>query len=919
MSIMNRLAWRSMWQNKTRTIVTIIGIILSAAMFTAVTTLGVSLLSYLVDITVYNTGDYYIRFDNVTAEQLEQIEAREEITTLGIAKTLGYTNVGTQQQNQSYIVAALDETAFTMRPIHLIEGRLPEASGEIVIPEHCLWYLEAAGMGCKPGDILTIDVVPQYVDEYYFEYMPDFPIEDIPNFTRTYVIVGIVENESSRLDDCSMEPMNFITVDDGSYADYHWARAFAKTEDPMDAYMLQEEGLANICSVNTELLNYYGASKYSNLNELIYTVCAILMVIILIGSISLIYNAFSISLAERSRDFGLLCSVGATKRQLRRSVYFEALCLSAIAVPIGIICGYFGIAVTLWLTGDLISGLLVGSVQSGAVFRAVPEPAAFLCAGAVAVLTVLISAWIPLKRAVKADPIRSIRQTGDYQVPKKGIRDARLSARFFGAAGLMSNRYYSVSRKKYRTTVISLTISVVLFLTSVGFTNILKGLTEVNTNNFNYDFSISADAYYDAIRDRADVERSALVARTQHLGFFGEGVFSEEYLELTDRTDSRNVNVCFLEDEVFRAFLEEQGIDPEPYFTSAVPLAICCPGRITVYEELAGNGLERRVYTPEIFRTEDAEVLLFSTYHPEALSSLLDDISGGWSTEYSIHEGSMVQTFLLSDSTVPEELPINADGSLSVIRIPRTQEDSTTVVDFHYFSMDTMEIGERIFTEEDPELLPGIRIRDQVSELPFGIDEYSGWILTVVLPMSRQFGDQSVSLHVKVADYDSLHSWLEENLEEYQYSDYLHSQVMYRNLVTMINIFTYGFILLISLICVCNVFNTISTNIALRRRDFGMLRSVGMTVKELDSMMALECARYGVMALIIGIPLGLGIGYGIYVLLDISSSIRYSVPWNAVGLAVLCVFTVVFITMLYAVAKLRKDNPIDAIRMENLY
>ena len=146
MNIMNRLAWRSLWKNRTRTLVTIVGIILSAAMFTAVATLGVSLRQYLVDITIYNTGDYFIRFDNATAEEVEAIQAREEISRLGIAKTLGYVNVGTEEKNQSYILTALDENALDMRTILVKKGRLPEAPGEIAVPEHCLWYLQAMAM-----------------------------------------------------------------------------------------------------------------------------------------------------------------------------------------------------------------------------------------------------------------------------------------------------------------------------------------------------------------------------------------------------------------------------------------------------------------------------------------------------------------------------------------------------------------------------------------------------------------------------------------------------------------------------------------------------------------------------------------------------------------------------------------------------
>ena len=161
-------------------------------------------------------------------------------------------------------------------------------------------------------------------------------------------------------------------------------------------------------------------------------------------------------------------------------------------------------------------------------------------------------------------------------------------------------------------------------------------------------------------------------------------------------------------------------------------------------------------------------------------------------------------------------------------------------------------------------------------------------------------------------------SWLRANLQEHEYEDHLQSQIQYRNLMTMINVFSYGFIILVSLICVCNVFNTISTNIALRRRDFGMLRSVGMQERQLRRMLLLECSRYGVRALLWGLPIGVGAGYGIYRLLDLGGAVTYRFPWMAVCIAALAVFFIVFITMRYAVHKLRRDDPITAIRMDTL-
>lgn len=926
MNIMNRLAWRSLWKNRTRTLVTIVGIILSAAMFAAVTTLGVSLRQYLVDITIYNTGDYFIRFDNATAEEVEAIQAREEISRLGIAKTLGYINVGTEEKNQPYILTALDENAFEMRTILVKKGRLPEAPGEIAVPEHCLWYLQAMGMAGEPGETVSLDVVPRYEDEYYYDHMPEFPISDIPNFTESYVIVGILDSDSSRMSDWRMEPMNFITVDDGTHA-FHWARLFAKTADPMDAYALQDASLANVCSVNTDLLNYYGASRYTNINDLIYTACAILMVIILACSVSLIYNAFSISLTERARDFGLLSSVGATKKQLRRSVYFEALALSVIGIPIGILCGYFGIAVTLYLTGDLITGLMIGSLQSGVIFRAVPSLSAFGCAGVVAVVTVLISAWLPLKKAMKLDPISSIRQNGDYQIPKK-LRRGRFTGKFFGVPGLMSAKYYSVSRRKYRSTVISLTLSVIIFLTSVGFTGIFTELVGDTTGTSNYDFSISTTPErYEEIRNLDFVEESAMIWRQSYEGILTSGTYTAEHLQIMEKLAASGAhvspglspNLYFQEDAHFRTYLQEQGIDPEPYFQGDIPRAVCLRSKGTLYIDHEDGTFDRVTMTAPVFESLPAVIDVYSSQLSTGIIELIVSFGGGMDFEYTDWNGHLIQTFTLYDAEVPPEYPANADGTLSFIRIPRTTEDGKAVEDFHFYSLDTMTVGEYLLTEEDMPVLPDIEVLDQVDELPFGVDNFSYCnSLVLLLPESWLFEDCMDDLKVKTSDYHAMIAWLRANLQEHEYEDHLQSQIQYRNLMTIINVFSYGFIILVSLICVCNVFNTISTNIALRRRDFGMLRSVGMQERQLSRMLLLECARYGVRALLWGLPIGVGAGYGIYRLLDLGSAVTYRFPWMAVCIAALAVFFIVFITMRYAVHKLRRDDPITAIRMDTL-
>jgi putative ABC transport system permease protein len=137
-----------------------------------------------------------------------------------------------------------------------------------------------------------------------------------------------------------------------------------------------------------------------------------------------------------------------------------------------------------------------------------------------------------------------------------------------------------------------------------------------------------------------------------------------------------------------------------------------------------------------------------------------------------------------------------------------------------------------------------------------------------------------------------------------------------RNIIFIVNVFAYTFIVMISLIAVANVFNTISTNIKLRRRELAMLRSVGMSDRDFNKMMNFECAFYGMRALLFGLPIAVVASWLIYVEMvnGGADNIDFVFPWGSMAISVFSVLFVVFITMLYAVNELKRENIIDALR-----
>ena len=138
------------------------------------------------------------------------------------------------------------------------------------------------------------------------------------------------------------------------------------------------------------------------------------------------------------------------------------------------------------------------------------------------------------------------------------------------------------------------------------------------------------------------------------------------------------------------------------------------------------------------------------------------------------------------------------------------------------------------------------------------------------------------------------------------------------DLYLIIAIFLYGFIIVIALIGVTNIFNTITTNIELRKGEFAMLKSVGMTNHEFNRMIFLESFFYCIKSLLIGLPIGIIISYTIYNVLIGQMELKYVLPYKGIIISICVVFVLIFTLMKYSVSKTKSNNIIETIRNENI-
>ena len=455
MNVFHRVAQRSMRANRMRTIVTIIGVILSAAMFTAVTTFATTLLTHLQRVTAYLDGAYYLGVHNVDADTLASMRADSDIEAFSAAEVLGYAEVTVNNSNKPYLYVEAIDSGFSDRmPVHLVEGRMPENGTELLIPDHLQAYSDAGTY--LVGDTLTLELGDRYSGGWRLwqnngfqpedeapanpgltdePEQPEQPEQLLARETRTYTIVGVYQRPN--FEDYSAPGFSALTVQEnepqtGLYDVYLLLRD-AKQET-LDRVMARYSDAAEGgISMNWDYLRTQGNFRYDNYSRFLLMFVIIFVLLIMLGSVSLIYSAFSISVSERTRQFGLLASIGATRAQLRRTVYAEAGTVALIGIPLGLLAGCGGMWVTIRLLSPRISGM-IGAREVAMRFAA--SPLSLLAAALIALATVFLSAQIPARRAMRISPIEAIRQSRDVRAAAKHGGSGRLSYRLFGLPGL---------------------------------------------------------------------------------------------------------------------------------------------------------------------------------------------------------------------------------------------------------------------------------------------------------------------------------------------------------------------------------------------------------------------------------------------------------------------------------------------------
>ncbi|HHU71759.1 MAG TPA: ABC transporter permease [Clostridiales bacterium] len=875
MNIMNKVTLKGLLKNKTRTIVTIIGVILSTSMFTAVTTFISSLQNYIIDFTVAEEGSWHGSFYDIDEKEYLSLMDKEGLGDIALTRNMGYGMLEESiNQYKPYLrMIAVDEKAFELLPIRLIEGRLPENNNEILVSDH---IRSNGGVEYSIGDELFLELGDRVLDDgtivtnqnAYIVGENEEIIESIEvKDSGTYKVVGISKRLSHEFEGYNEPGYSLITIMDKEDMEGGKFNAYAKVRNPKNTMKLVES-LAKELGIekynfNSQLLRYMGISDNSGFNGVLYSLAAVLTALIMLGSISLIYNSFSISLSERVKQFGMLSSVGATAKQRRNSVFFEAVVIAGIGIPLGVLAGIAGIGTTLYLLRGQLSSFLPNdysvtlslSVSVGSVIIAV----------LIAITTILISASIPARRSKRISAMDAIRQTTDIKLTSKKVKTSRLTGKLFGLEGNIALKNLKRNRRRYRSTVLSLFISIVLFVSASSFGMYLKDSVENVYENTDYDLAFYNYQYSGKVRAEIDkgmykdilaldevLEGSIIKRMNANINIDKEDVGDIHYknmVELGIVNDGEALNVealiNFVDHDTFIEYLGEIGLEEEEVNNKDIPSSIVID--------------KQHYYNYQQERYNNIKLLK-------------DDSLNSFIMEY-VDENNLNKELEVEIAAVAEEAPFGLDDYTYMNVL-------TVIADESLLDTSYIDLQDQWYTET---LLIS-------AENPVEAEEAIKKILMKDEDMFNTLGISNVAEQIQVS----------------------------RNIITIINVFAYGFIVLISLITIANVFNTISTNVNLRRREFAMLKSVGMTNSSFNKMLNYECIFYGLKALLYGLPVSIGVTYLIYKSIENGVDMAFYLPSSSILISILSVFLVVFISMMYSMSKIRKENILDGLKKENL-
>ena len=849
MSILNRLTIKNLRLNKKRTIVTIIGIILSTALMVGIGLLFSSFQDLMIRDTIGYSGKYEANYSDVDLDKLNNI--KDKGFTYFYEKPIGFSKIESSNEYKPYMyITSVNKEYFD--ELKLIEGSFPKNENEAVISNH---VITNGGLNYKVGDIVTFKYGKRNIEGNGTLANSEFVDgEFLTNEgTHTYKIVGIVERSNfENYSACGYTAFTLdVNNDKGSvnlYVMFNKNKKIIKQSEELAKRLNYD----NDINYNSTLLALYGESTYGNVMSSMGGMMIIMLSLVSIGCIIVIYNSFAISVMERKKEFGLLSSIGTTKRQLSHTVFFEAVFVGVIGIILGILGAYIGIGCVVLVINNLIGDMLEYKLHL------VTNPLFIIIPVIFMIIVIGVSAFIPSRRASKVSPIEAIRQNDDIKINKKKIRTSKLVNKLFGIEGEIALKNIKRNKKKYRVTIVSLFISIVLFISFSSYMNYTLNTASSVMGEVPYDYQIS---YFgdDPNNDKEALDKINEIVKSSdvkeyvsysvsNLSIIGNYTYSDEYLDF------------------YKSAYGDDGIKALNNLKyQYISILVLDDNSYNKYKKLIG--------------IDNDSVILLNKFK---------GVSYG------------------NNKRVNYDIPVINNGNINIkiCNFDNDEDVDTTKycnknIDNIFVTNKSFDLIEEFSYMDDFKLIVNKKLYDSISD------------------SSTHYTQFNI-----ISDNTNNIDKLTKELDKYSnvnYTNIKEAMKQANNLILVVKILMYGFISLVTLIGVTSVFNTISTSMALRKREFAVLRSIGLTNRGFNKILFFESLFFGMKSLIFAIPVSIGITVLIhYALADMVSISTIIIPWKYIIISIVSVFVIVLLTMMYSTSKIKKHNIIEQIREENI-
>lgn len=845
MNLYTTLTLRYLKENKKRTIVTIIGIILSTALICGIGNIYNSFMDYQFRQTIKSNGDFHATFYDVQKEDLSKITKSAGISKYAYSKNLDFGKYNDEKsltQIKSYDKGALEGYQITLK-----EGKLPTNNKEIVVSEDSPLLKEN-----KIGDKITLTVGKRVNKDG--DDLTGFWMEDDEKLINThkeeYKIVGIISKPGFEYGKQVTTAITYLDIN--AMGDKGSINVSISANNPKEIYSIASvigDNLNNENIIfNEHLLRLQNASVYDNINDSITKSTIFITSLVIICTIATVYNAFSISISERKKQFGILNSIGATKSQTIKLVLIEAFIISIIGIPFGLISGTFAIDILFKIIGNIYKNSIVGELG----LRVVYNPEIIILSTIIVIITILISAILPARQAAKISPLEAIKNSSNLKIGK--VKDSKIVRKLFKAEGVLAYKNLRRNKNKFRITLFSLIISVVIFISFSGFMSLFIRANEVQYGQQNWDFNLYSSSGIDE-KSLEELKNIDGVNRIASTNYYGVGAYIPE-----DKINKQNKELI----DSSGYFSKEKVDNKSVYNISNTQVKL--PGDF----EISKINFKEGSFDKKEAIKENGVIFVRKSYYEQPGKKYELEL-----TDYKV--GDIVKVYT---SEYDEDKEIRKEFEVKIMAI--TDDIPIDSYQYSYMGLDFItydEVGNKLGFNEDTR---SIYIATNGEEV----------IRNAVKDIANKYG------------YDVV-----DKVEEVKAME---------DSAMVIQIFVYGFVTVISLVSITNIVNTISTNINLRKRELAIIKSIGVTPNGFNKMIYLESLLYGALSLVYGIPLGIGLVIIMNRILGDVIQFGLVLPWSAIVISIVGIFVITFISAYIPMRKINKENIIENIRQESI-